>query len=72
MGAIRVVAIIAVLAGALGLLYGGFSYTKENTVAKLGPIELKAEERKDINIPVWAGVAALVAGGAALLLTAKK
>jgi hypothetical protein len=72
MNAVRLIAILAVVAGALGIIYGGFSYTKESTVAKLGPLEVKAEENKRVNIPLWAGIAVLVAGGGVLLLSAKK
>lgn len=72
MGAIRFAAIALLVAGALGLAYGGFSYKKEHTAAKLGPVELKIEETKDVNVPVWAGVAAILVGGAILLGTARK
>jgi hypothetical protein len=71
MGTIRMLAVAVIVAGVLGLVYGGFSYTKENTAAKLGPIELKVEETKSINIPVWAGIAAIVAGGLVLVGTRK-
>lgn len=72
MSAIRIIALVSIVAGALGLLYGGFSYTQENTAAKLGPIELKVEETKNINVPVWAGIGAIVAGGLVLLGTRGK
>ncbi len=52
-----------IVVGALGLLYGGFSYTKDTTAIKLGPIELSVKEKKSINIPLWAGIGALVIGG---------
>jgi len=66
MNGIRILALILILAGALGLAYGGFSYTKKTDVAKLGPIELKVEERETVNVPIWAGVG-LIAVGAGLL-----
>lgn len=72
MGAIRVVAIVAIVLGALGLVYGGFSYTKEDTAAKLGPIELKVERKQDVNVPMWAGIAAIVAGGLVLVGVGRK
>ncbi|MFY9514060.1 MAG: hypothetical protein WAQ05_24110, partial [Rubrivivax sp.] len=72
MATVRLVAILAIVAGVLGLIYGGFSYTQEKTAAKLGPVELKVEETKNINVPVWAGVAAVVAGGLVLIGTARK
>lgn len=71
MGSIRIAAIAVIVAGVLALVYGGFSYTKENTAAKLGPIELKVEETKNVNIPMWAGIAAIVAGGLVLVGTRK-
>ena len=52
MNAIRILAIVAVAVGVLGIGYGGFSYTSESTVAKLGPLELKAEEEKRVNLPL--------------------
>lgn len=67
MNAIRIVALVLVIGGVLGLAYGGFTYTKENHQAKLGPLELNVKEKETVNIPVWAGVAAIVIGGALLL-----
>ncbi|WP_416758353.1 hypothetical protein ACNI65_17760 [Roseateles sp. So40a] len=67
MGGIRIIGVILIIAGVLGLVYGGFSYTKENTAAKVGPIELKVEETKRVNVPLWAGIAAIAVGGVALL-----
>lgn len=72
MNAARLIAILVLVAGFLALAYGGFSYTRENTVAKLGPLEVKAEQTERVNIPLWAGILAIVAGGGALLLTARK
>ena len=72
MNPIKLVAIILIVAGALGLVYGGFSYTKDTTAVKLGPIELSVKEKESVNVPVWAGVAAIVAGGLLLVLGGKK
>ena len=56
----------------LGLVYGGFSYTKETHEAKLGSIELSMKERETVNVPVWAGVGAIAIGGMLLLLGGRK
>jgi uncharacterized membrane protein len=72
MGLVKIVAIVLILGGLLGLVYGGFSYTKETQEAKIGPIELSVNETKTINVPVWAGVAAIVAGGGLLIFLGKK
>ena len=68
---LRWLGVILVVAGVLGLVAGGFSYTKDETAAKIGPLELSVKEKKTVNIPMWAGVGA-VAAGALLLIVAKK
>lgn len=72
MNAIRVSAIVLIVAGALALLYGSFSYTKETHDLKLGPIELSVKEKQTVNVPVWAGIGAIVLGGALLLFGGRK
>ena len=72
MNSLRIVAIALIVAGVLGLMYGGFSYTKETHQAKLGPIELSVKERETVNVPMWAGVGAIVIGGALLLFGRKQ
>jgi len=67
----RMLAIVLLIAGALALAYGGFSYTRETHEAKLGPVEIAITEKQRVNVPVWAGVALLVVGGG-LLLSGKK
>ena len=66
MDAIKVTAIALIIAGALGLMYGGFSYTKETHEANVGPIKLSIADKETVNIPVWAGVGAIVIGVALL------
>jgi len=71
MNAIRIAAIVVIVAGILGLVYGGFSYTKETQEAKLGPIELSVKDKQTVSVPVWAGVGAIVIGGALLFVGGK-
>jgi hypothetical protein len=68
----RLVAIVLIVAGVLALVYGGFSYTKDTTVVKLGPIEISAKEKQTVNVPIWAGIGAIVAGGLLLVLGGKR
>jgi multidrug transporter EmrE-like cation transporter len=65
--AVKIAAIVLIVAGVLGLAYGSFSYTKETHEAKLGPIELSVKEKQTVNVPVWAGVGAIAIGGVILL-----
>jgi len=72
MNAVKIVAIVLILGGVLGLVYGSFSYTKETHEAKLGPIELSVKDKQTVNVPVWAGVGAIVVGAGLLLLGNKR
>ena len=71
MNGLRLVGLILIVLGIVGLLVGGFSFTKDTHDAKIGPLELSVKEKQHVNVPVWAGVAAVVAGGV-LLATGKK
>jgi TRAP-type C4-dicarboxylate transport system permease small subunit len=63
MGTQKIVAILLIVAGALALGYGGFSYTSETHTADLGSLHMSVEEKERVNVPVWVGIAAIVAGG---------
>lgn len=70
MSTVRVVALVLIVGGILGLVYGRFSFTKERHDVKLGPVEFAVKEKETVNVPTWAGVAAIGVG--ALLLLGKK
>lgn len=68
----RLVAVVLIIAGALALAYGGFSYTKDSTAVKLGPLELTVKEKETVNVPLWAGIGAIVIGGVLLVAGGKR
>jgi TRAP-type C4-dicarboxylate transport system permease small subunit len=68
MNMVKMAAIVLIVAGALGLAYGGFTYTKDTQNAQLGPLELTISDQERVNIPVWVGIAAIVAGGLLLFV----
>lgn len=72
MNAAKLVGIVLIVAGVLGLVYGSFSYTKDKEAVKLGPLELSVKQKETVNVPVWAGVGAIVVGAALLVLGGKK
>jgi hypothetical protein len=63
MSSLRLAAIVLLIAGVLGVAYGGFSYTKDTHDVKLGPVELAVKEKERVNIPLWVGIAAVAVGG---------
>lgn len=67
MTAFRIAAIVLIVAGILGLVYGKISYTKETQKARVGSLELTVKDRESVNVPVWAGVGAIAAGTLMLL-----
>ncbi|MCU0921515.1 MAG: hypothetical protein MUF08_10210 [Burkholderiaceae bacterium] len=71
MNAIKMTALALIVAGALGLAYGSFSFTRETHEAQIGPLSLSVQEKETVNVPVWAGIGAIVAGAALLLLGGK-
>jgi TRAP-type C4-dicarboxylate transport system permease small subunit len=62
MSGVKIVAILLIVAGIAALAYGGFTYTKATHEAKIGPFDLSVKEKKTVNIPMWAGIAVIVAG----------
>ena len=72
MNPIKAVGGLLLVAGVLALVYGGFTYTKDTTAVKLGPLELSVKEKQSVNVPVWAGAGAVLAGGLLLLVGLKK
>jgi len=71
MSVTKIIGILLIVAGALGLIYGSFSYTKEKHDVKLGPLQFSVSEKETVNVPVWAGAGA-IAIGVVLLLIGRK
>ena len=69
--AIKILGFALIVAGALGLLYGGSTYTQETHQAVLGPIELTVQDKQTVNIPIWASIGAIVVGGLLVLARIK-
>jgi len=63
MNAMKMVAIALIVLGIVALAYGGFTYTKSTHDAKIGPLELSVKDKETVNVPVWVGVGAILAGG---------
>lgn len=68
---VKILGILLLVGGALGLAYGGFTYTSDVHRAEIGPLQMSVKEKEHVNIPVWAGLAAIVAGGVLLVLRPK-
>lgn len=72
MNPVRLAAVVLIVAGVLGLAYGGFSYTRETHQAKIGPIELSVKDRETVHVPIWLGTGAIVLGVVLLAVGRRK
>ena len=72
MNAMRIVGVLLLVVGLAGFLTGGFSFTKDTTQAKLGPLELTVKEKESVNVPQWMSLGAMVLGGVVLVLGFRK
>lgn len=72
MNALRLIGVILIVLGLAGFLTGGFSFTKETTQAKLGPLELTVKEKEAVNVPQWLSLGAMALGAVVLVLGFRK
>ena len=72
MNGIKLIGAALIVAGVLGLVYGGFSYTKDTTAVKVGPLELTVQEKETVNVPLWAGIGAILVGGGLVAMGGRK
>jgi len=72
MNAMKLLGIVLLVGGVLGLIYGGFTYTKDTHEAKIGPITLSVKDKETINVPIWAGIGAIAIGGLLLVSGTRK
>ena len=72
MNPMKMIGIVLLVVGALALIYGGFSYTRNSTALKVGPLEVQVKEKETVNVPLWAGIGAIVAGGLMLGMGGRK
>lgn len=62
---------VLIVIGLIGLIWGGISYTREEKIVDIGPIEATAKQRKTMPIgPVVGGIA--LVGGIVLVAAGRK
>jgi multidrug transporter EmrE-like cation transporter len=72
MSPLRILGIVLIVAGGLGLAYGGFSFTKDTHRAEIGPLKLSVAEKQQVDIPTWAGLGAVIAGVVLVVVGGKR
>jgi hypothetical protein len=69
---LKLLGLALIVVGLLSLVFKGFNYTEEDHAAKIGSLELAIKEKKRVVVPVWAGIAAVVAGAGCLLVAGRR
>ena len=72
MSAVKILGVLLIVAGAAGLVYGGFSYTKETHEAKIGPLQFSVKEKETVAVPIWLSIAAIAVGTVLLVIDRKR
>ncbi|MDD3672517.1 MAG: hypothetical protein PHG52_02815 [Synergistaceae bacterium] len=72
MSFIKIAAIVLILGGIFSLANNGFTYTKDTESAKIGPLQISVEEKKTVNVPMWAGIGMIALGSGILFLETRK
>lgn len=72
MNPLSLTGVILIVLGLLGLGYGSFSYTKDTHKASIGPLQMSVKETQTVNVPAWAGGAAIVVGLGLLVASGRK
>lgn len=68
----RIIGIILLVAGILAMVYQGITYTSQETVLNVGPVEVTAQEKKSIPLPPVLGAIGIVAGITLILVDRRK
>ena len=72
MNTLKSFALVLIVAGGLGLIYGGSSYSKQTHETNIGPLHLEVVEQERVNIPLWAGLVTIAASVVLLLVGSRK
>jgi len=67
----KLAALVLIIAGVLGLAFGGFTYTKKTHDANICPMSISIKDKETVNIPIWAGAGAIIAGVLILVIRTK-
>jgi uncharacterized membrane protein len=71
MSGTKILGIVLLVGGILGLLYGHFDYTKETHEGQIGPFKFSVAEKETAVIPSWASIAVIAAGVVLLVIDRK-
>jgi hypothetical protein len=68
----KIAGIVLVVLGLAGFFTGGFSFTRNETKAQIGPLKLQVQEKESVNVPQWLSLGAVVLGGVLLAFGFKR
>jgi hypothetical protein len=69
---LALIGVVLILAGIAGLVAGRFTYTTQEKVLDVGPLQATAEKEHSIHIPDIAGIVAVLAGGILVMASRRR
>lgn len=67
-----IVGVVLIVLGVAGLVYKNLSYESEETIVQIGDLKATAETEKNVPIPAFLSIAAIVAGVLVIAVGSRK
>ena len=68
----RMIGILLIVIGAVGVIWGGVTYVKDRDTTHIGSVDIVVEHKDRISMPPVVGVAALIAGGVLVVVSSRR
>lgn len=68
----KIVGIVLIVLGLAGLAYKSFTVPGEKKGIQIGSVDLSVQKKERVEVPTWAGVAAVAVGAALLVAGSRK
>ncbi len=68
----KILAVVLIVAGVAGLAYKSFTVPGEKKGVQIGSLDLSVQKKERVEVPTWAGIAAIAVGAGLLLVGRRK
>jgi hypothetical protein len=68
----KIVGLVLIVLGLAGLAYKSFTVPGEKKGIQIGSLDLSVQKKERVEVPTWAGVAAVAVGAALLVAGGRK
>lgn len=68
----KIVGIVLIVLGIAGLAYKSFTVPGEKKGVQIGSLDLSVQKKERVEVPTWAGIAAIAVGAGLLVAGSRK